>query len=112
MAQELKNWTKSQFHAFILVCGAHSNYTVSEGEKLYITSVVGDEDYAFAEKAFAECSDFECANLISEGHAHFYPSDHDKKMLESELKTLFAADHDYATLEDNFLRYVDKLLSV
>jgi len=110
MSQQLKDWTKSQFHAFILVCGAHSNYEVTEEEKRYIVSVTGPSDFEFAEKAFTDSSDFECANIISEGQAHFYPSDHDKRLLESELRTLFAADHEFETLEENFLRYIDKLL--
>lgn len=110
MSVQLKDWTKSQFHAFILVCGAHSNYEVSPEEKLYITSVTGEDDFQFAEKIFKSCSDFECANIIKEGHELFYPSEHDKLQLESELRTLFAADHEYESLEENFLRYMDKLL--
>lgn len=110
MNHNVTEWTKSQFHAFILVCGAHSNYEVTDAEVLFIVSKTGEADYKFAEAAFKECSDFECANLISEGRRKFYPAEVDKMRLESELKTLFAADHDYAQLEENFLRYLDKLL--
>jgi hypothetical protein len=110
MAQDFSKWTKAQFHAFVLVCGAHSNYEVTQAEKQYIVSRTGDADYLFAENAFRSCSDFECVNMISEGRKHFYPSEHDKKLLESDLRTLFAADHEFEDLEENFLRYIDKVL--
>ncbi len=110
MEINLDNWTKQQYHAFLLFCGARSNLGLSEAEHLYISSIVGEENYNFAKTEYAKCSDYQCAGIISDGRKKFYPSEHDKQQLESELKTLFAADHEYAILEENFLRYIDKLL--
>jgi hypothetical protein len=106
----VNTWNKQQYHAFILVCGAQSNLAMSETEHRYISELVGEDNYRFAMDNYAKCSDYQCIETISEGRKLFYPSEHDKEQLESELKTLFAADHDYAILEDNFLRYIDKVL--
>lgn len=103
-------WTKDQYHAFLLICGAHSNFSVTDREHLYISTMLGEDNYRFAEAAWKACSDFQCLEILQAGRKIFYPSDHDKMQLESELKTLFAADHDYAILEENFMRYLHKVL--
>lgn len=108
--EDVKNWTREKYHAFFLVYAAHADLQVNEEEKLFIYHKVGEKNYRFAEDIYKEHSDYENLQLIIEGRKYFYPGEDDKQRLESEMKTLFAANHNYDTLEENLLRALNKVL--
>lgn len=108
--QELGSWTRNHYHAFLLVWAAHADLKVSEEEKLYIKGKVGTDEYHWAEGRFQNLSDFEVIQLISQGRELFYPADIDKTRLQSELRTLFSADHEWNSLEDQLIKAISKVL--
>jgi hypothetical protein len=108
--KDVTKWSRDQYHSFILVYAAHADLQVNEQEKIFICEKVGKSDYRFAEDIYEENSDYENVQMVVEGRKHFYPSENDKKRLESEIKTLFAADHEYGTLEENLLMALHRVL--
>ena len=108
--EDVKKWSRDQYHAFILVYAAHADLQVNQEEKIFISEKVGIENYRFAEDIYKEHSDYENVQMVIEGRKQFYPSEGDKQRLESEIQTLFAANHDYDTLEENLLLALRKVL--
>ncbi|WP_299128367.1 hypothetical protein [uncultured Winogradskyella sp.] len=104
------DWTRDELVAYILLFAAHSDFKEDNKERNVIISKVDMQTFQEIHDEFSNDNDYQSIKKIMISlDQHNYDKE-DIDMLLSDIKVLFFADGDFNVLEQNMLRFLEKLL--
>lgn len=104
------DWTRKEFKAYLLLYAANANYFESEDEKERIFSLVDPVTYKRIHKELDHDNDYQSIQKILHNVDKFNYSKDDLDLLISDIQSVFDANGEHDTLEDNMLLFLKKLL--
>ena len=107
----MPNWTKEQFHAYLLLYCIHADYKVSPEEENFVKSKIGADLYAQMQAEWQADKDFARINKIQIAFDQLGYAAPEADKLFAEIKALFLADGQFDVLEQNIFRGLRKLLT-
>lgn len=110
MALPSTSWSKKELTTFILFYAASIDMVITEEEEAVIRSHCTGENYDRLKEIFNQCSDHEVLELILSYKDQYLSTPEDKEAMLEEMKKLFTADQQYATVERNTLSLFKRLL--
>ena len=106
----IKNWSKNELVAYILLYVANADLHETSEEKDFILTKVDKETYAAIHKQFDRDNDYQCIQNIIEGvKSHDYFRD-DYAELFADIKLLLYADGEADRMEASTLLFLRKIL--
>lgn len=110
MEEFTTTWTHEELKGYMLLYCAHADFSVSQEEKDYIKSRVGDEKYRKIRKEFENDNDYQQIQKINAAIERF---DYSKEEIDEaflSIKKLFLIDGEMDILEKNIYRGLKHLL--
>lgn len=104
------DWTRDELVAYILLFAAHSDFKEDNNERNVIISKVDMQTFQEIHDEFDRDNDYQSIKKIMISlEQHNYDKD-DIEMLLSDIKVLFFSDGEFNVLEQNMMRFLEKLL--
>ena len=112
MDKDVKDWTKADFLAYVLIYAANCDFIETDDEKNYILNLVPQEDYNEMHLEVDHDNDYKASQKII---AHINEKDYTKEELEKILKDIegiFLADGEYDSVEKMLMVELKKLFQL
>ena len=107
---KIKNWSKNELVAYILLYVANADLHETNEEKDFIRTKVDNETFAAIHKEFDSDNDYQCIQKIIEGvKTHNYFRD-DYAELFADIQLLLYADGEAGEMEEATLSFLRKIL--
>tara|TARA_B110000003_G_C16434713_1_gene451579 strand:+ start:222 stop:557 length:336 start_codon:yes stop_codon:yes gene_type:complete len=110
--ESVKNWTKEEFKAYMLIYASESDHTVSEEEKEMLESRLDQDLLKKIGKQIKDDNDYQRLQKVS---AYIQVNDYTKSELDvllNEMKEMFMSDGDFDVMEQATFRFMKKMLKV
>ena len=104
-------WSKQELTAYILLFCSHANYHETESEIATIESIVGEETVKKMHREFDKDNDYKRIEKIRSTVDRYDYSTEDIDALFEDIKSVFMADGEYDTLEQNLYRGLKHLIA-
>lgn len=110
MKENIENWNKEEFKAFLLLHFANTDLKLSSKELYMIMDDISEEDFRNIDLVWSESNDFECIQIIKQLISKHYPGDEGKDHLIKEMTKLAHADKEFSVNEQNFIRSIKRII--
>ena len=110
MKEDIANWNKEEFKAFLLLHIANADLEISSNELFLIMDDISEENFKQVDAVWSDCNDFECIQIIKELKNKHYPGKEGKDHLIEEMTKLAHADKKFSASEQNFIRSLKRLI--
>ena len=110
--ESVKNWTKEEFKAYMLIYASESDHTVSEEEKEMLESRLDQYLLKKIGKQIKDDNDYQRLQKVS---AYIQGNDCTQSELDvllNEMKEMFMSDGDFDVMEQATFRFMKKILKV
>ncbi|MBT5273911.1 MAG: hypothetical protein HOB54_02710 [Flavobacteriales bacterium] len=110
--ESVKNWTKEEFKAYMLIYASESDHTVSEEEKEMLESRLDQDLLKKIGKQIKDDNDYQRLQKVS---AYIQGNDCTQSELDvllNEMKEMFMSDGDFDVMEQATFRFMKKMLKV
>ena len=107
---KIPDWTRDELVAYILLFAAHSDFKEDNNERNAIISNVDMQTFQDIHSVFDCDNDYQSIKkIIMSLEQHNYDKD-DIDMLLSDVKVLFFSDGEFNVLEQNMMRFLEKII--
>lgn len=103
-------WDKAKCLAFLMLNAAKADMHITPDEEKWIVERCGPLAMDTSRKLFEQQSDYDNVQTMLQLRDRFFPDPNGWDRLEQDLLELFRADGKYTSLEQNFLRALERLL--
>jgi len=103
---------EEEFLCFLLIYASYIDYEFSKTEKDFILSKFDEVTFNRMEELFQSQGDYACLQIILSHRSFYFHTEEQLESLISLLKTLFAADGHYSSIEKNFLPFFLKMVDL
>jgi len=110
METTIKNWTRDEFKAYVLLYAAFCDQIENRQEKSYILSKVDRKIYEDIHYELKADNDYQSIQKIIAAVERFDYSDEDLQRLSAEIMELFLADEQMDTVEQCVYMMLKKIL--
>ena len=104
MLEFIKNWTKEEYKAYILIYCAHADFVETKEEIDLIKSTISESVFSKIHREFEADNDYQQFQKIKQNCKKFYATTEQLNGLFDEIKTLMLSDGKYDILEENLFR--------
>ena len=106
------DWTRDELVAYILLFAANSDFKEDNKERNVIISKVDMKTFQEIHDEFDGDNDYQGINkMMTSLEQHSYTKD-DIEVLLADIKVLFFSNKEFNVLEQNMLRFLEKLLKI
>ncbi len=112
MDKHVKDWTKSDFLAYVLIYAANCDFIETDDEKNYILQLVPQDEYNEMHLVFDYDNDYQASQKIID---HIKEKDYSKEELGKILKDIegiFMSDNEYDSVEKILMIELKKLFQL
>ncbi len=110
METSIKNWTRDEFKAYVLLYAAFCDQIENRQEKNYILSKIDRKVYEDIHYELKADNDYQSIQKIIAGIEKFNYSEEDLQRLSAEIMELFLADEKFDTVEQCVYMMLKKIL--
>ena len=110
MITSIKNWTRDEFKAYILLYAAYCDQIENRKEKNYILSKVDRKTYEDIHYELKADNDYQSIQKIIAALERFDYSEEDLQRLSAEIMELFLADEKFDSVEQCVYMMLNKII--
>jgi len=110
MVTTIKNWTRDEFKAYVLLYAAFCDQIENRQEKSYILSKVDRKTYEDIHYELKADNDYQSIQKIIAGMEKFDYSEEDLQRFSAEIMELFLADEKFDAIEQCVYMMLKKII--
>ena len=106
-----EEFSYEDFIAYVLIYAAYADLEFSPEEKQLIQTKVNADHYDKLMQLYHQQSDMDHIETFTALCGKFCPQPEDKQKMLQDMVQVFHADHDFSSMEHNFLRAIKHLMN-